>query len=293
MSGNRQSAIGNRQSGFTLIELLVVVAIIAVLVAMLLPSLQKARETGKSAICLSNLRQLYLANVNYANDYNGYVAPFLVNTPTGFYNSPGFFDWPYLLMPYLGYRGTPQQYYSDTYNHGSLEIRAAPIALGAALGYKTAADTTTQASGVWFCPATRGSLSLWYTTAGGYSVVPGSGYAILDYAPNEFVIGQIDANGNEVGALGYQPYLVRMGDKTAADPGKLIFIGDSYGYYMNMSWPSNRHYAKGAGDNLNGRCNIVFWAGNAESCPNLQWPGPLIAPGATTAGYRYYLYPNP
>ncbi len=59
--------------GFTLIELLVVVAIIAVLAAMLLPALQGARESGKAAVCVSNLKQLYVACAAYAADYNGRV----------------------------------------------------------------------------------------------------------------------------------------------------------------------------------------------------------------------------
>jgi len=57
-----------REAGFTLIELLVVIAIIAILAALLLPSLAKAKEQGKSARCLSNLRQLALAATLYADE---------------------------------------------------------------------------------------------------------------------------------------------------------------------------------------------------------------------------------
>jgi len=60
---------------FTLIELLVVVAIIAVLVALLLPTLKAARDRARSIACLSNLRQVLTVNFMYANDHNGIVPP--------------------------------------------------------------------------------------------------------------------------------------------------------------------------------------------------------------------------
>jgi prepilin-type N-terminal cleavage/methylation domain-containing protein len=58
---------------FTLIELLVVVSIVALLLAVLLPSLQTAREQGKMAVCASNLRQAGTAIHAYANEQRGYI----------------------------------------------------------------------------------------------------------------------------------------------------------------------------------------------------------------------------
>ncbi len=58
----------NKEKGFTLIELLVVIAIIALLMAILIPALHRAREQGQRAACLSNLKQLSLAWIMYADE---------------------------------------------------------------------------------------------------------------------------------------------------------------------------------------------------------------------------------
>ncbi len=74
ISDNPKFKIQNsKPGGFTLIELLVVVAIIAVLVAMLLPALAKARERARSAVCMSNLKQLGLVFGYYGQNWNDYI----------------------------------------------------------------------------------------------------------------------------------------------------------------------------------------------------------------------------
>lgn len=60
---------------FTLIELLVVIAIISILAALLLPALSSARDYGKSASCMSNQKQIMLANYSYASDNCDYFVP--------------------------------------------------------------------------------------------------------------------------------------------------------------------------------------------------------------------------
>ena len=76
-----------RTKGFTLIELLVVIAIIAVLMAILMPALNRAREQGKRAACLSNLKQMMLAWIMYADDNDGKMVN--GNTNTGIANKDG------------------------------------------------------------------------------------------------------------------------------------------------------------------------------------------------------------
>jgi prepilin-type N-terminal cleavage/methylation domain-containing protein len=62
-------------SGFTLVELLVVIGIIAVLISILLPALNRARESSNTAKCLSNLKQIATAMVLYSNTHKGVVLP--------------------------------------------------------------------------------------------------------------------------------------------------------------------------------------------------------------------------
>jgi prepilin-type N-terminal cleavage/methylation domain-containing protein len=71
----KQRVVAPRSNGFTLIELLVVIAIIAILAALLLPSLAGAKEQARRIQCINNVRQLLITHTIYCNDNNDKMAP--------------------------------------------------------------------------------------------------------------------------------------------------------------------------------------------------------------------------
>ncbi len=101
--GFRTNVSPGHRKGFTLIELLVVIAIIAILAAMLLPALSKAREMARLTVDKSNLKQIGLAYLMYAQDNSGWLPAFLMkgSVPSipGYQNN---YHFQQVLAPYLG-----------------------------------------------------------------------------------------------------------------------------------------------------------------------------------------------
>ena len=76
--------------GFTLIELLIVIAIIALLMAILLPALNRAREQGKRAVCLNNVKTLTVAWTMYCDEYDQYLPKAYTDTDGWIQEIPGY-----------------------------------------------------------------------------------------------------------------------------------------------------------------------------------------------------------
>src|SRR5581483_8213623 len=90
------------RAGFTLIELLVVLAILGILIALLMPAVQKVRETANRMTCASNLRQLALACIHYENSYKSLPRNGSIYTQLGGYgDDDAFWSWTARVLPFI------------------------------------------------------------------------------------------------------------------------------------------------------------------------------------------------
>ncbi len=92
--------VPQREKAFTLIELLVVVAIIALLISMLLPSLNQARDLARATACLANQKQIGIALMGYVNEYGGTYPIGVKIVPTSWPPTVPGRPHPQLLLPY-------------------------------------------------------------------------------------------------------------------------------------------------------------------------------------------------
>ena len=107
----------DRRRGFTLVELLVVIAIIGVLVGLLLPAVQAARESARRSLCQSNLKQISLAMLNFADAKRGFPSSYTDSNPAwntsiaAVDNAPGL-AWSAYILPFV----ESQEFYDKVMN---------------------------------------------------------------------------------------------------------------------------------------------------------------------------------
>jgi len=181
-----------RKKGFTLIELLVVIAIIAILAAILFPVFAKAREKARQTSCASNLKQIALGALMYAQDYDEFlcIAQPLAGPPVLFFDSvlqpyvknTQIFKCPSKTSPTLAYGMAVHE--AGGYYYGSYEARSlGAIANPASCIYVGDNDTYTRATGAlysenWWTypPSVYGTLFLnskRHNKGGNYAFVDG------------------------------------------------------------------------------------------------------------------------
>ena len=218
--------------GFTLIELLVVISIIAILAAILLPTVNLVRDQAKSMRCLSAQRQLGLAFETYAQDQDGMMPS--MRQPV--INIPGLTEahWFQLLAPYV----------SDGPNTSSL--------------VPTPTELTATTSIIWGCPAC--------TPAQAKAVFPAAMYTNLCYGMNTNpwmgpVFTPTTYSNSFWSPVG--PMSVHFTWSTITRRAQRILVGDSTNYHLSyldplVGDPYNR-ISNGATNRHHGRANYVFF----------------------------------
>ncbi len=197
IAGHRITAsrVRNRRLGFTLVELLVVIAIIGVLVGLLLPAVNAAREAGRRATCMNNLKQLGLASQNFLSAFKRYPSggwgPRWIGDPDAgnTIKQPG--GWVYNLLPYV-----EQDALHDYGNAASASSGNASTIKQSALD-----KLMTIPLGFMNCPSRRVAASFTMTTNLPYDPTSSSGGTLTpvgpvahgDYAANVGVRKNINA----------------------------------------------------------------------------------------------------
>src|ERR1041384_7914093 len=247
--------------GFTLIELLVVVAIIAILAAMLLPALKKAKESAKASQCLNNMRQIGFACMSWGQDHNDTVM-----------NS----------LPYLcDGSWTPWQYYLLTENYlvGDLPQAEHPAWFGGGtLPYTKIKDFKMSGSRVLFCPnfvTQRGPNTL---------NLDGLGYTSTDETTYQY---GINAYLSQIGSATpclpspndwYRAPIRAAGFKVPS--ATLWFVDSSEGWKDACFWSPALAFRPGNGD------NVCFVDGHVEHLTARKLP-PASGANYTNAPWYY------
>jgi len=166
--------------GFTLVELLVVIAIIGMLIALLLPAVQAARESARQLQCVNNLKQIGLAMHGYATaNHNAF--------PPGRYNAPNDIGWAVLVLPYLEQSALAQNFHMnanffDAVNQPVVQTPLAVFQCPSVPGTRTFQMLTS--AGAPFNPPATGAASDYFACYGVYDASYGSSTQCLGIFQN-------------------------------------------------------------------------------------------------------------
>jgi prepilin-type N-terminal cleavage/methylation domain-containing protein/prepilin-type processing-associated H-X9-DG protein len=242
-----------RASGFTLVELLVVIGIIAVLMSILLPALNRAKEAAKSVTCASNLKQLGAALAMYVNDNADYTPRFRYDSQA---NAPGpYYEWSKAIENYV----------------------AAKLSM---VNHQNAGLIEEQKLTVYFCPsarANRGRFVNWSTWPVSY--MPDS-YVMYH---NYWTVAQKNTHLKH-GAIKFKTRQIALAE---------TWLGTSVGWDLIEGWESNASIWVGEyrlkGLPVGSRGCVLPWhsGGRTSNILMADWHVEVSVDGATGAQYRY------
>ncbi len=243
-----------RRNAFTLVELLVVIAIIAMLVSLLLPAVQSAREAARRTMCISNIRQIAIACLNYHDTQGEY--------PRSSYNNPDH-NWAPFLFPYIEEQTVRDIYDFDVpWNH------------------RRNRNAISKIVGVFSCPSSP-------VGADRIDTVQGMPAAVVDYGPvthyseNLVRLGLVAATDSRGIIRRESVNIKRVTDGTSKT---LMFAEDGGRPQFWTSKGVGPDNNRPGGGNLavtNGRVRGAAWADRSNSIPlhgftqnGLRAPGP-------------------
>jgi prepilin-type N-terminal cleavage/methylation domain-containing protein len=287
MTKNRQTiqTSDKRRFGFTLVELLVVIAIIGILVALLLPAIQAAREAARRTKCINNLKNLGLACLNYESAKRAYPP----SSSTASDKSVNGLSWEVLVLPYVeeggigdsiktfvdNYRKANSGKDPDVYDTGFSTANLARLDL-----FQCPSDTSVEIFDKFNSSLKSAS---YYGVAGSYRSRPGALPCPTSYTDSNYMRTPCVSDLNIDGMMIPAGSALVKAQKITDGSSKTLMVGERW--YQLRVWTAGNYYSVGEGS---GRVSTpptsVPVGSYSSSAKNISWNIPPN-PDLNSAGY--------